>query len=193
MIAQQAAEKTWLDYVTAIGAIATPILVLALTGIGWRLRSRIERQLALEDKLREDRIGTYNLILKPFIMLMMNDFAWQLDPKNAGVDKNDTAMRALLSLDYREQGFRLSLVGSDPVVKSYNDLMQFFYNRAENAAPNEAEGIEMMRLLGQFLLEIRRSMGNEATTMTNWEMLEWFMSDARKLSASSASTKTRKL
>ena len=29
-------EKIWLDYMTAIGSIATPILVLALTVIGWR-------------------------------------------------------------------------------------------------------------------------------------------------------------
>ncbi|MCA1791542.1 MAG: hypothetical protein LC667_17340 [Thioalkalivibrio sp.] len=111
---QQAAEKTWLDYLTAFGAVATPLLVLALTGVGWRLRTRMERQAALEDKLREDRIGTYNAILKPFIILLTTDAAWQSDPKNKGKDKNETALRILLSLEYREQGFRLSLVGSDP-------------------------------------------------------------------------------
>ena len=31
-------EKSWLDYVTAIGAVATPILVLVLTALGWRIR-----------------------------------------------------------------------------------------------------------------------------------------------------------
>lgn len=36
-----------------------------------------------------------------------------------------------------------------------------------------------MNLLGAFLLEIRRSMGNEMTTLSNWQMLEWFMQDAR--------------
>ena len=36
-----------------------------------------------------------------------------------------------------------------------------------------------MALLGTFLLEIRRSMGNEATKLTNWQMLEWFLTDAR--------------
>jgi len=154
--------------------------VLGLTAIGWRLRKRIERQIALEDKLREDRIGTYNAILKPFIMLLTSDAAWQSDPKHRGKDKNEMAMRELLSLDYREQGFRLSLVGSDAVVRSYNNLMQYFYSRGEQTSTSEAEVIVMMALLGNFLLEIRRSMGNENTTITHWEMLEWFLKDARK-------------
>jgi hypothetical protein len=186
MILQAIAEKTWLDYMAAIGAIATPIVVLGLTGVGWRLRTRFERQAALEDKLREDRIGTYNAILKPFIILLMTDAAWQSDPKNKGKDKNETAMRTLLSLEYREQGFRLSLVGSDPVVKSYNELMQFFYSLDEDVETAKRKLKVMMGLLGQFLLEIRRSMGNEATTVTNWQMLEWFMKDARQLGSSSS-------
>ena len=81
-------DPTWLDYVAAIGSAATPILVLFLTAIGWRIRSRLERQFSLEDKLREDRIGTYNQILEPFILLLMSDAAWQSDPKNKDVDRN---------------------------------------------------------------------------------------------------------
>lgn len=115
-------EPTSLDYFTAIGSVATPILVLILTGFGWRLRTRLERTIPLEDKLREDRIGTYNKILEPFIILLTSDAAWQADPKNK--NKNQLAQRKLISLEYREQGFRLSLVGSDAVVKAYNDLMQ---------------------------------------------------------------------
>jgi hypothetical protein len=180
MILQAATEKTWLDYLTAFGAVATPLLVLTLTGVGWRLRTRFERQAALEDKLREDRIGTYNAILKPFIILLTSDAAWQSDPKNKSKDKDEIAKRTLLSLEYREQGFRLSLVAPDPVVKSYNNLMQFFFGLEESSAPTNANVIVMLGLLGQFLLEIRRSMGNEATKVSNWEMLEWFMKDARK-------------
>jgi hypothetical protein len=89
-------------------------------------------------------------------------------------------MRALLSLEYREQGFRLSLVGSDAVVRAYNNLMQYFYQRQGSSPPKEVDIKEMMALLGQFLLEVRRSMGNEATTLSNWDMLEWFLTDARK-------------
>ena len=38
----------------------------------------------------------------------------------------------------------------------------------------------MMSLLGTFLLEIRKSMGNETTALDNWDMLEWFLKDARR-------------
>lgn len=173
-------EKTWLDYLTAFGAAATPVFVLVLTGVGWRLRVRIERRLALEDKLRSDRITAYEAIVKPFIILLMTDEAWSADPKQKGTSKGTVAMRMLLSLEYREQGTRLSLVGSDAVVRAYNNLLQYFYQRGENAPPpGEKEGREMMGLLGQFLLEIRRSIGNEETSLNQWEMLEWFLKGAR--------------
>jgi hypothetical protein len=68
-------EASWLEYVTAFGVIATPLLVLVLTAIGWRLRTQLERRASLEDKLREDRIPTYNDILEPFILMLMSDAA----------------------------------------------------------------------------------------------------------------------
>ena len=36
-------SPTWLDYLSTIGALATPLLVLALTGIGWTIRNRWEK------------------------------------------------------------------------------------------------------------------------------------------------------
>jgi len=141
----------------------------------------LERRVALEDKLHEDRIGTYNKILEPFIIFLIPEKAWLSDAKNKNKNKNDIATKKMLSLEYREQGFRLSLVGSDAVVKSYNNLMQYFFERADQSDnPAEGDVREMMSLLGKFLLEIRRSMGNEATKLDNWDMLEWFLSDTRK-------------
>ena len=37
-----------------------------------------------------------------------------------------------------------------------------------------------MSLLGALLLEIRRDTGNETTMLDRWQMLEWFVTDARK-------------
>jgi hypothetical protein len=176
-------EKHWLDYLTAIGAIATPILVLVLTAVGWRLRQSVERERHLEDKLRDDRINTYNFILEPFIILFMTEAAWSLDKANKGKDKSEVATAKMLSLEYRKSAFKLSLVGSDPVVLAYNELMQFFYAQGDIPAPTEEKLKRMLSLLGTFLLEIRRSMGNEASKLSNWQMLEWFMQDARKLAS----------
>ena len=68
-------ENTWIDYLTAIGAVATPLLVIVLSAIGWRFKSSIERKVDLENRLRDDRIEIYNQILEPFIILLMPDAA----------------------------------------------------------------------------------------------------------------------
>ena len=175
-------EKTWIDYLSAIGSVATPILVMLLTAVGWKYRQSIERRINLEEKLREGRIDIYNAILEPFIILLMSEAAWQSDKKNKNKDKNQIAIDQMLSLDYRKVSFKLSLIGSDDVVRSFNNLMQYSYNQSGDRQNPEAGKLrEMMSLLGTFLLEIRKSMGNEATKIDNWGMLEWFLTDARKL------------
>ncbi len=174
--------KHWLDYVTAIGAVATPLLVLLLTAVGWRLRQSIERRRELENKLHADRIETYNKILEPFIIFLMPDAAWEHDIKHEGKNKNDFAMTKMMSLEYRNTSFKLSLVGSDAVVMAYNNLFQFFFEQG-SAPEHTSERLRiMLSLLGTLLLEIRRSMGNESSKLTNWQMLEWFITDVRKYS-----------
>ena len=125
-------EKHWLDVVIAIGSIATPVLVLVLTALGWKARTSIERRIELENQLRDDRIEIYNQILEPFIILLMSEAAWVSDKGNRNIDKNDLVISKMSSLDYRRLGFKLSLMAPDDLVRSYNDLMQYFYNRGEN-------------------------------------------------------------
>jgi len=175
------AEKHWLDYLTAFGAIATPLFVLILTGVGWKFRKSIDRRLALEDKLREDRINTYNIILEPFTILLMIQAAWEHEKQNKNKSKDDIAVGKLLSLDYRKAAFKLSLIANDDVVLTYNELMQFFYSQGDQPITSDEKLKAMLSLLGKFLLEIRKSMGNEATKLDYWQMLEWFMTDVRKI------------
>ncbi|MCI5069739.1 hypothetical protein [Acidovorax sp.] len=174
--------KHWLDYVTAIGSLATPLIVLLLTAVGWKLRQSIERRRDLENKLHADRIDTYNKILEPFIILLMSDTAWGHDIKHKGQDKNDFAMAKMMSLECRNTSFKLSLVGSDAVVTAFNNLFQFFFEQGSDSVQPPDRLRHMLSLLGTFLLEIRRSMGNESSKLTNWQMLEWFITDARKYS-----------
>lgn len=176
-------QNDWIDYVVAIGSIATPILVLALTGVGWKFRSSVERRIQLENQLREDRIEIYNQILEPFVILLMSDTAWARDKRNKNRDKNEFATNQMLTLDYRRLGFRLSLMAPDPVVLAYNNLMQYFYGLGDNP-PDDLEHAflkDVLKLLGTFLVEIRKSMGNEATQLNHWDMCEWWMKDARTL------------
>lgn len=173
------ADKSTLDYVIAIGSISTPILILILTAIGWKLKASTERRLELENKLRDDRIKVYNQILEHFIIILMSDAAWQADKKYKNVDKIDFATSKMLSLEYRESSFRLALMAPDSLVKSYNNLMQHFFNSVGNVGANGH--IVMLELLGKLLIEIRKSMGNESTKLNHWDMCEFWMSDARKL------------
>jgi len=175
-------QTTWLDYITAIGSVSTPILVIALSAIGWKIKSSVERKIQLENQLREDRVEIYNEILEPFIIVLMSDAAWAQDKRNKNKDKNKLATDIMLSLEYRKLGFKLSLMGSDEVVKSYNDLMQHFYNIESEQSSQKPDSMkQILILLGTFLLNIRKSMGNESTKLDHWDMCEWWMSDTRKV------------
>ncbi|WGV98038.1 hypothetical protein QF117_04050 [Vibrio sp. YMD68] len=176
-----AVEKHWLDFVTAFGSIATPIIVLIISTLGWKIKNNIERKIDLENKLRDDRIEIYNKILEPFIILLMSDAAWKSDKNNKGKDKNTVGTNTMLTLEYRRHGFKLALMADDSVVKAYNNLMQYFYNMEENNSEATDFLKDMMELLGNFLIEIRKSMGNEATELDFWDMCEWWMSDTRKV------------
>jgi len=173
-----------LEILTTIGAIATPIVVAVLSIFAWRVKASYERQMKLQENLQNDRIKIYNEILEPFIILFMSDDAWNADPKNRSKNKtkNEVAVPMLLSLEYKRNAFRMALLGSDEVVRSYNNLMQYFFSQSAQTSDisPEEKGKELLGLVGSFLLEIRKSMGNEATELDNWEMLEWFITDARK-------------
>lgn len=187
MLSYKMVEKTWLDYFTAIGSIATPVLVIALTAVGWAIKTRLQRQIELENQLRSDRITIYKDILEPFIILLSSEDAWKSEKKNKNLDKNKTGLKLLISLEYRRTAFHFSLIGSDDVVKAYNNLRQYYYAQIDSSTTDTATTVkssnpkEQLELLGALLLEIRRSMGNEFTELSNWDMLEWLISDVREL------------
>jgi hypothetical protein len=186
-----------MEAIAAIGAVATPILLAFLAAVGWLLKNSLEKsqvrqqtQVArireLEDKLREDRIETYNALLEPFFLLFTTEAAFAQDPKYKGEKKDELAIARMLSVEYRRVGFKLSLVASDEVVRAYNRLMQFFYHDDGDASAVDVKASVWVKLLADLLLKIRKSMGNEATSLDSWEMVEWFMKDAAQMKLMSA-------
>ena len=163
--------------VVAISQVMTPVLLLIITGVGWYVRQSIERKGKLEEELREDRLEIYNKILEPFFVLLMTDAAWAADPKMKGKDKSQTAMRTMLSWEYKKTALQLSLIGSDGVVRAYSKLMQTAFHAEDVESPATETGLGMIGLLGDLLLEIRKGAGNSATKITNMGMLEWFLKD----------------
>lgn len=130
----------------------------------------------MEDKLRDDRVAIYNDVLEPFVLMSVSDEAWKSDPKNKKKDKGRIIEQKYLSVEYRRRAFQMTLMGGDGVVLAYNALMQHFFSREHGADDFGQIG----PLLGHFLLEIRRSMGNEETQLDEWKMLEWFITDGHK-------------
>lgn len=169
-----------LELITKIATVITPVVLVIISAIGWKLRQSLERKNKLEEKLHGNRIEIYNRIIEPFIYVFMTDEAWNSDPKNKKVDKDMRMRSTLLSVDYRRTCFELSLIASDNVVLAYNNLMQhFFHTNPSNNSETYLK--ESSKVLGIFLLEIRRSMGNESTKLDCWEMLRWFFTDIDKI------------
>lgn len=186
------AQGTALSTVVAIATVVTPILLVLLGGIGWFFQHRIQRSQTreegqaarireLEDRLRDDRLATYDAILEPFFLLFTSDAAFAQDPKFKNKDKNTLAVSKLLSVEYRKSAFKLSLVANDSVVRAFNRLMQFFYRLEADPQSVEDKTRAWLALMGDLLLEIRKGMGNEASTLDRWEMIEWFMKEASEV------------
>ena len=192
-------EPTFIDLITAIGNIATPILLIILTGIGWFIKRRLETSQKAEEKLRRraekleeairgDRLQVYNDILEPFIMLFTKEESSSGNRAHRGKSNNQRALEIILSLKYRQAAFKLSLFANDDVVRAYNKLMQFSYKMGSTAESSEgyysnATSLQILEVFATFLLEIRKSIGNEATSLSNFEMLEWMIKDIETLKA----------
>lgn len=185
-------EKDLLDTISAIATLITPFLLIMLGGLGWVIKNKFQTTQAkeaskdarireLEDKLREDRIKIYNAILEPFFLFFTSEQAFSKDPKFKNKNKDDLAAAKMLSVEYREVGFKLSLIANDSVVRAYNKLMQYFYHNEKDERPIDDKVCDWIALIGDLLLEIRKSMGNESSNLDRWEMIEWFMTDAHKM------------
>lgn len=171
-------SPTTLDYITAIGAIATPIMVLLLSGIGWYLGHQFEKARTkedhlrrqadeLEEKLRDYRTEIYNQILEPFIILFTKDEGLPKDKEYKGKSHADASSAKIISLEYKQAAFKLLLLGSDEVVKAYSNLMQFFYTNPMKADEKTEQTTKaLMSLLGILLLGSEKALGTKRQTYT---------------------------
>jgi len=148
--------------------IMGPSLLIILGGlITWIIKSKTEELQATEKKLRDERRKIYEQILEPYIQLFS-------DLKNA-----DEAMKKIVSYDYKKTSFDLYLFGSDSVVNAYNQLMQYAF-KSESLKTQDPR--LWMSLWANFLLEIRKSLGNKRTKLSNLDMLKGWIKDIDKIS-----------
>ena len=168
-----------LNAIVAAADIITPLALLILGTVVWKYRQSFERKIKLEEQLREERIGIYDKVLEPFIIIFMPEAAWELARKNKNDSRESAALKLMTSVEYRNAAFKLYLIGSDTVVSSYNDLFQYFYS-LNNKTSGGLDISTAISLYGAFLLEIRKSMGNEHAKIDKWGMLKGFINDVEK-------------
>lgn len=166
------------EWTIAIGAILTP-LVVAFLGYRWSQQSQAaERRAAIDRQMQADRIEVYHNFLKPFMVMFMNDTVWASEQARNRSYKNKTkeqvVQNLMLSEDWISTSFRLTLIGSDATVRAFNQLMDAARAQGEQPAANPEQLVE---LLANLLLEIRRSAGNDQTDIRNWDMLRPFITD----------------
>ena len=179
-----------IEDVGLIAQIFTPIILLVASGIGWlvkrdfeKAQRREERIRELEEKLRDERIEIYNTIVEPYIILLTKDekIAKRPEYKSYKCNTREELIAAILtSVKYRKASFKLVFYGSDPVIKGFNRLMQHAY-RLEG---QEGDPKQLFTLFGNFLLEIRRNIGNESTNLKYNEMFESFLKDTDRIAPS---------
>lgn len=166
------------DWITAIGVILTPLAV-AFFGYRWSQQSQAaERQAAIDRQMQADRIAVYQELLRPFMVMFMNDLVWkneQTRNKNyKGKTKEQVVQDLMWSENWISTSFRFTLIGSDAAVQAFNRLMDTARSQGGQSATDPEQLVE---LVASLLLEIRRSAGNERTGIENWDMLKPFITD----------------
>ena len=150
-----------MDWQTAVIAIGGPF-VAAISGFAvWFFQSRLEAIRRERERLQDERKRVYLILLEPIIRL------W------AGIktpSENEAALEQVLSFEYRQIMFEVNLMGSDEVVKSYNELMQSMYR--QNINPQE-----LLLKLGSLLLAIRKDLGIRKTKLKPVDMMTSQISD----------------
>ena len=182
-------ELTVFDQIVRISQVVTPFMLIVLSTVGsamfWYIKNGIEKAQRAEEAIRDDRLETYYAILEPLIILFAVEDEVSREPGAPKKPKNELAFEIVTSLKYREAGFNLSLFASDDVVRAYNAMMQMAYESANTSTSGSADyrptdARQMLDAFGSLLLEIRKSVGNDGTSLANLEMLEWMIKDIEK-------------
>ena len=169
-------QSITLQWISAIGSIVTPVLILILGAILTRATSHQEKILEIQAKLQDDRIEIYNTILEPYIIATMPKHLVDKEPKYGGKDPGIIAGEIIASPKFKNAEFKLLLIGSDEVVQTYNQIKKFIF-KGKIDGSNESTK-ELLKLETKFILAIRKSVGNERSSISQGDAIWWFVKDA---------------
>lgn len=150
--------------------IALIPIVGGIVGFGvWYMQSAIESIRRERERLHDERRKIYADLLEPYMRMI------------GGTTKpsdKDRAMRQITSFEYRRAFFEVAMMGSDEVVTSLNEMMQYFFKTSDEGGT--AQPVDFIGLFGGFLLAIRRDLGQADTQLSEVDMLRMMIKDIDK-------------
>ncbi|SFT90853.1 hypothetical protein SAMN04489724_2728 [Algoriphagus locisalis] len=153
------------DFLEIFVPVILPIVSLFIGAYIQRQRDKLNlEQEAFFQKKREN----YFNVISPLVLMISN---------GSNKREQEKIITKILSNEYRKEVLALSLYGNDEVVKSFNNLFQFIYNR--NDIPDYTD--IMMPLLGKILLEMRKELGNKSTSLDEYGILEFLIKDIKEV------------
>lgn len=133
------------------------------------IQYRYQKLQAVQEKLREERRKIYIDLLSPLILAFT---------KPPDIDK---MKQQISSFEYRKTGFELILLGSDDVIRAHAELMKFFFQQDYQKNFGVDKSIQAIKLFGALLIEIRKDLGNDKTTLNVKDIMTQFITDIDKI------------
>lgn len=131
---------------------------------------RFQKSQILQEKLRAERRQTYFEVLNPIFMIFSKE------------SNKEDALNLIQSPTYRKKVFEFMLIGSDEVVKSYTEMMQFSYHmNTLSEIPDLERSKKILLLVGDLLLKMRKDFGNDKTKLESLDMFRHMISDIDKI------------
>jgi hypothetical protein len=127
----------------SIANILLAPVAAALVGFAvWYFQSRINKLHAAQAKLQDERRKVYSDVLSP----MIRAFAGAKTKPEL-----QKALREVTSFEYKKTVFEFNLIGSDDVVRAFNDMMQYFYH-ADSESSDVGQLKETLKRWAHFCL-----------------------------------------
>ncbi len=141
-------------------AVASPFLIVLGGIIGAWVTHRLQESREIEERLSGERRKVYADLMKPYFLIFSG--------------KAQDATKLIATPDYRRTAFDFMLIAPDSAAQAYNNLMQFTYRAGDQVGERTWE---IMLHWGRVLLEIRKSLGNKNTVLSEADMLRFLIKD----------------
>lgn len=145
-------------------SLSVPILLAFLAGVGWMYRHEREKRDEIERKLSDTKFKVYNDLIDIFIGVLQEQKQKQ---------KSTINERKIISTLQSAQR-QLLMYGSDDVLGEFINFMEFCY-------AGNTDIHKMMKIYSNFLIAIRKDMGNKHSKIKNHDILRMLITDYQNI------------